>query len=188
MKPLLTITFPVSGRIYQVPTAIIAAHRVDSLAIMNPEQTREQHATATVALFEDDREILRWASQFMRWPKIEPHARLIDVFDRSLEAEFMERGELELTDRIRIPKPLDSNTIMEKPLSMILSSMAMARQTCNVLGLKDENEDRMGCVALVTGSNEIVDGYIAVMSNFSKYLDSHGLLMTDAPPPVEKMN
>lgn len=191
MKSIVTITFPRSGRVYQVATAAIAMHRANRQVIADPNRTLEQHANETVMLFADDGVAIRWAMENMAWKDIAPHAHIIEVFERDLGAEWT-GATLELTDFPRPPKQLDDEAIVNSPLSLIISSMAAKGSPCHMLVLSDSNDPEhksTGAIVLVQGPNDIVDGYVATITQFTQHLEKHGIIrMNLTPDDAMKLN
>lgn len=163
MKPFTRIAFP-SGHVYEIDTAAIAQSRASSMQGLHPDEfpTLEAALEDTTELFkEDDFAIQDWARNNMNWSDLSQAARLIRfrpaILDHVNDCEWSHHEARAMIGEI------DGDTVMQQPVEMVLNTMALSQQLCNVTVLNGPDGKPYAAMALIIGNEHVVGAYLQAM-------------------------
>ena len=179
MKPFVTITFPQSGRIYAVSSAVIVEDRVKARQQVGLNETVEQIRAEVTEDFGDDFKMFDWAKNNMNWSDIEPYACLVGVMPRDVYQDW-DAATLETVDAPPKPREVTADTIMSNPLEATMVSMMAEGQHASIAAISGPAGERMGAVAVFQGPAEVIDGYLAVLNQFGEFLERQAALSAQA--------
>lgn len=172
MKPLLTISFPASGNVYQVPTSAVVEHRVMRKSILDPCNA-QQHAAETRDLFEVDENVVAYVRSEVRWPELLPYAVLVAHTPADDAEHLAGAAAIVSTDTVMPPPVLDAESMLSKPLALSITSMAADQRTCSAAVISNVATGApVAGLALFRGAPDQIHGYIAVMQQFEAFLQS----------------
>lgn len=163
MKPFTQIAFP-TGHVFEIPTQVIADSRAKIMQQMHPDEfpTAESAMEDTVGLFTDsDYDIQDWARNNMNWSDLEPLARLIRYQPQALD--HVNDCEWSHHDVRAMVGELDGETIMRQPVEMVLNTMALSQQLCNVTVLNGPDGTPYAAMALIIGDKNVIGAYVQAM-------------------------
>lgn len=163
MKPFIQIAFP-AGQVFEIATSVVAEDRAKAMQIAHPDEfpTIEAAREDTNELFKDDSyEIQDWARNNMNWPELAPHARLIRFTPPELD--HVNGAEWSFHDAPAIVGELDGDTILAQPLEMVLSTMALSQQLCNVTVLNGIDGKPYAALALIVGNEHALGAYLQAL-------------------------
>lgn len=160
MKPFIQIAFP-SGHVYEVAAEVFAMNRAKNMQEMHADefQSLETALEDTTELFNEDAvEIKNWACNDMKWSDLAPHARLIRFTPPDLD--HFNGCDWSFHDMPGMLGELDGDTIMRQPVEMVLNTMAVSQQLCNVTILNGEDGKPYAALALIIGNEHVVGAYL----------------------------
>lgn len=162
MKPFIHITMP-AGQVYEIAASIIASNRAAAMQAMHPDEfpTPEAALEDTVGLFEDDFSVEDWARNNMNWSDLEPHVRLVRFTPP--ETDHVNDCEWSHHNAPAMLGELDGDSIMRQPVEMVLNTMAVSQQLCNVTVLNGANGEPYAAMALVIGNKHVVGAYLQAL-------------------------
>lgn len=164
MKPFTQIAFT-SGPVFEIPTDVIAKNRAATMREMHADEfpTESDAMRDTVEYFTDDNAMIEdWARNNMNWSTdLEPSARLIRFTPPALD--HVNDAEWSHNDMPGMVGELDAETIMRQPVEMVLSTMAVSQQLCNVTELNSPEGTPHAAMALIIGNANIIGAYVQAM-------------------------
>lgn len=169
MKPFLTISFPRSGRIYQVPTEAVVADWVSEHTITDPGRTPEQYAFEARQLFADDFEMIKWIRESMTWRDLLAFAVLVGQQPSDLEAEFEDATLAPVAESMPAPDTIAPEDLLESPIGLYVAMMAKVPEHCRI-NVLTSGEKRVAGIVLIRGPEEIIDGFIGTIASYDDML------------------
>jgi hypothetical protein len=163
MKPFIQIAFP-SGHLYEIATDVVALDRAKTMQGLHGDEfpTLDSALEDTNDLFKEDaNEIQDWARNNMNWSELAPQARLIRFAPP--EVDHVNDCEWSYHDMPGMLGELDGDTIMRQPIEMVLNTMALSQQLCNVTVLNGEDGKPYAALALIIGNEHVVGTYLQAM-------------------------
>lgn len=169
MKPYVTIEFPGSGRVYQVPSSLIADDRIKSrLSLQIPGDSPDSVRAEIEEEFGDDFTMVDWAKNNMRWSEIEPKAILTNVYPRTLANEW-DNATLSPTTEQAAPMEMDGDTFLSLPMLAVFQGMAQRGEELSIVPINSD-QPVGAAVFVVMAQQEIVQGYMATVAQFNQFL------------------
>lgn len=155
MKAYLHVTMP-NGRIYEIPTALIAENRAAYYHEHHKDEfpTPEAAMADTTELFADDYEIADWAKNNMDWSDVEKQARMIAVEPgESLEAAWTNAEITAHAERTQVAEIFrQGGALLPLPLELLMTGMAENGNICSCIALTPDPETPpAGAIAVVRG-------------------------------------
>lgn len=162
MKKFIQITLN-TGHVYEIPTGAIVENRAAYYHANKPEEfpTLDDAKDDTVGLFDDATQIADWAANNMNWDELLPNAKLIR-FKPPAEQPWHE-GEMSFHDTPALMGELDGTTIMKQPVELVMHTMAMTGQLCNVTILNGPDGAPYGAFAMIIGNAPVINSYITAL-------------------------
>lgn len=138
--------------------------------------------TDTVEYFTDDsRAIEDWAAGNMKWPEIEPHARLIrfmpEPLDHASGCEWTHHDERGLMAEL-------SENVAQMPVELVLNTMALSNQLVNV-NVLHHNGEQFAALAMIIGSKPVLDTYIQALDFTTRMLQKPAEPVNHVVPAIQ---
>jgi hypothetical protein len=154
VKTHLHLAFP-TGHVYELATAIVANNRA---AFYHNERndefpTMEAALADTTALFEDSSEITDWLMGNMNPEEYLPHARLVRFTRPGLDPND---AEITYHDAPALIGQLDEATVLDLPVEMVLSAMAVHNRVTQMALLNDENGQPNVALVFIQGGPAVI--------------------------------
>ena len=168
MKPFIQITFS-TGQTYQFPTHVIAANRAKAMLESHPDEFANLDAAMadTVGLFDDSAEIREWALNNMNPDDYMPYAQMVRFV--SPERDFNSADWSYHDDSASVGE-IEAEHIMSAPLEAIATSMAEARQLCNVSLLNDIDGKPFAAIAVIIGHESVLKPYLNTLTDLTNQI------------------
>lgn len=163
MKAFLHITTP-AGHVYELPTEPIAQHRAKAMLELHKDEFADIEAALadTRELFDDSYQIKDWASNNMNWSDLSDAARLIRYTPPG-DGDLWFNGEFSYHDHQAMMGELDGATLMKQPVELVLNTMALSQQLCNVTVLNGPDGAPYAALALIIGNQPIIGSYVTAL-------------------------
>jgi hypothetical protein len=139
-------------------TAIVANNRA---AFYHNERndefpTMEAALQDTTGLFEDSREITDWLMGNMNPDEYMPHARLVRFTRPGLDPND---AEITYHDAQALIGQLDEATVLDLPVEMVLSAMAVHNRLCQMAVLNDDKGQPNVALVFIQGGPPVIQFY-----------------------------
>lgn len=168
MKTFIHIALTATGHLYEVPTQLVADSRAAAMLAAHPDEfkTIEEAMADTVGLFnDDDYAIQDWAVNNMQVKDIMNAARLVRFTPPDLD--IANGAEWTFHDAPAIIPQLDAQSVLQMPVEMAVSAMAVHRNVCQLVTLNDEAGQPCAAIALVQGSPALVGSYVGALTHLT---------------------
>lgn len=172
MKTFVNVTFP-TGHIFELPTVVVAADRINYYSMQDPDRTKEQHTSETMNLFQNEFEVVDWMKNNMNWSDVEKSARLVGFNAPDFGAAW-DDAVLEFTSEQGKPDVMAlGDRAITAPLEMLLGQAVSEGMNCSVVAfMRPGTQVVTSAVAAIIGRPDVVGGYIAVLQNFDNFMRS----------------
>lgn len=170
MKTFTRIVYP-TGHVFEVLTSVIADDRTAYYAMQDPGRTREQHAEETRMMFASDFEVVDWAKNNMRADDVLKVSRLV-AFNAPDFRAMWDDAELQFVDEQGRP---DVTSLGERsltaPIELAMTQAVGEGRNCMMLAFQQPDTGAVtSAVAVMVGPQHVVEGYIAVISDFDTFM------------------
>lgn len=163
MKQFIQIAMS-NGYVYQIPTEVIAQNRAAAMLAAHPEEFADLNAALedTRGLFADDSwNIQDWAANNMNWEDLQCNAMLVRF--KAPETKPWHEGEFTYHDAPALMGEFDGADLMKQPVEIIMHTMALARQLCNVTILHGEDQKPYGAFVMMLGDERVLNSYMSAL-------------------------
>lgn len=162
MKNFIQIALK-TGHVYEIPTSTVVDNRAAYYHAQRPDEfpTLESAKEDTIGLFDDASQIADWAANNMNWSELAPTSKLIR-FNPPTEQPWHD-GDWSFHDTPALMGELDGETIMKQPAELIMHTMAMSGQLCNVTVLNGPDGAAYGAFAMIIGNVPVINSYIQAL-------------------------
>ena len=171
MKKFVQVAFS-TGHVYEVATSIIAKDRTDYYAMSDPGRTRQQHEAETGMLFASEFELFDWAKNNMNWSDLQKHARLVS-FKAPDFAGLWDAAELSTCDEQSVADVTKlGEASITAPIELAMAQAFGEGRNCMMLAFQQRDTGAVtSAIAVMVGPQQLVEGYIAVISNFDTFME-----------------
>lgn len=157
-----------TGALYEIPAEPIAQSRAKAMKELHADEfpTDESALKDTTELFaEDPSEIRDWALNNMNPADYMQHARLVRFTPPDFDPQH---GEWSYHDLPAIIPQLDASQVLQLPVEMCISAMAMHGSVCQITILNDEARKPAAAIVLIRGSEAIIGTYYGALDQLTK--------------------
>lgn len=163
MKPFLLLALA-TGHLFEIPTKAIAEDRAKHMLESHPADfaTLEAALADTVDYFEDSFQIEDWAKNNMN--DILKDARLVRFTAPALD---LNSAEWSFEDTPRIIPQIDPAQVLQMPVEMAMSAMAVYNNICQIVVLNDQSGKPNCAMVLIQGGQAIVGTYTGALQHLT---------------------
>jgi hypothetical protein len=177
VKKFVQISFS-TGHVYEVPTQAIAEDRTRYYAMSDPGRTREQHAAETQMLFASEFDLFDWAKNNMNWSDLQKTSRLV-AFNPPDFAKLWDDAEMKTSDEnLRSDIMALGENALAAPVEMLLAQAVSENKSCFAVAFQQSNGNTTSAVVGLVGSPDIIEGYLATITQFDDFLSSQSTQAT----------
>lgn len=168
LKQFCIIEFPASGRVYQIPSKVIADDRIKARLAVGLSESEDEVREEVYASFADDFTMVEWAKNNMDWSEIEQHAMLLEVRPRKVSSEW-DDASITPVDIGRTPATMDQVNALDVPLEAVLTSMAFAGEEVSIVAI-NADQPVSAAIVVLQGQTDVVSGYLATITKFNDFM------------------
>lgn len=164
MKKFIRFVFA-TGHIFEVPSDVVAADRINYIAVSDPGRERSQIAAETEMMFASDFAVVDWAKSNMDWADMQKHARLVAYSPPAFQTLY-DDAEMVFADDAAKPDiyAMGEATILA-PIELAMVQTAADGLNCMIMAFHQPGRDDItSAVAVIAGSAPVVHTYVDALS------------------------